>query len=91
LAADPGACAYLAKWGILPSVDSQGQIAPMSHPRVKPTDNAAPPDAAASDAIASLHRFAIRNARRSPLVSFMVWLVLAAIGWGVVAVVVSLF
>jgi hypothetical protein len=88
LAADPGACAYLAKWAILPTADSQGQIAPMSHPRVKPTGDAVPP--VAPDSIALLHRLGIRNTRRSPLVSFFVWLVLAAIGWGIVAIVISL-
>jgi hypothetical protein len=64
----------------------------MSHPgpRVKPTGDVVPSEVAAPDSIASLHRFAIRNTRRSPLVSFLVWLVLAAIGWGIVAIVVSL-
>jgi hypothetical protein len=64
---------------------------PHRSPRVKPADDAAPAVSAAPDSIASLHRFATRNTRRSPLVSLLVWLVLAAIGWGIVAIVISLF
>lgn len=63
----------------------------MTHrePRVKPTEDAVPPDVAAPYASA-LRRLAIHNTRQSPLISFLMWLVLAAVGWGLVAVLVSL-
>jgi len=64
---------------------------PHPGPRVKPTDDDVPAIAPTPDAIVSLRRFAARNTRRSPLISLLVWLVLAMIGWGIVAIVIAFF